>query len=64
MEDAGQALSQAQPVRASVVSTGEPDPATGDVVVDLRVPDADAVALAREAATGAMTLVLLPGAAQ
>ena len=60
----GQALSQAQPARATVVSAGDPDPATGDVVVDLRVPDSDAVALARTAATGAMTLVLLPGAGQ
>ncbi len=61
---AGQALSQAQPVPATVVSAGDPDPATGDVVVDLRVPDSAAVGLARNAATGALTLVLLPGAAQ
>jgi hypothetical protein len=60
----GQALTQAQPVRATVVSAGDPDQATGDVVVDLRVPDSKAVALARNAATGGMTLVLLPGAAQ
>lgn len=60
----GVTLSQAQPVRASVASAGEPDPATGDVVVDLRVPDSDAVSLARIAATGSLTLVLLPGAAQ
>ncbi len=59
-----QALSKAQPVQATVVSAGEPDSATGDVVVDLRVPDGDAIALARSAATGALTLVLLPGAAQ
>ncbi len=57
---AGQALMQAQPVKAVVVSAGDPDPATGDVVVDLRVPDSDAVGLARTAATGALTLVLLP----
>lgn len=57
---AGQALMQAQPVKAVVVSAGDPDPATGDVVVDLRVPDGDAVGLARTAATGALTLVLLP----
>jgi len=59
-----QALSKAQPVQATVVSAGDPDPATGDVVVDLRVPDSDAIALAHNAATGALTLVLLPGAAQ
>ena len=51
-------------MKASVASAGEPDPATGDVVVDLRVPDGDAVSLARIAATGSLTLVLLPGAAQ
>ncbi len=62
---AGQALLQAQPVKAVVVSAGDPDPATGDVVVDLRVPDSDAVGLARTAATGATTLVRLPvGAGQ
>ena len=60
---AGQALSQAQPVQATVVSAGEPDTATGDVVVDLRVPESAAVGLARNAATGALTLLLLPGAA-
>ena len=49
-----------QPIRATVVSFGEPDPATGDVVVDLKVPQADAVALARAAATGSVTLVVLP----
>jgi hypothetical protein len=33
------------------------------VVVDLRVPESAAVGLARNAATGALTLLLLPGAA-
>ena len=61
---AGQSLSQAQPVRATVAAAGDPDPATGDVVVDLRVPDSDSISLARIAATGSLTLVLLPGAAQ
>jgi len=51
-----QALSKAQPVQATVVSAGDPDPATGDVVVDLRVPDSDALALTRNAATGALAL--------
>ncbi len=59
-----QALSKAQPVQATVVSAGDPDPATGDVVVDLRVADSEAIGLAHSAATGALTLVLLPGAAQ
>lgn len=59
----GQALATAAPVKAIVASAGDPDPATGDVVVDLRVPDGDAVGLARTGATGALTLVLLPGGA-
>ncbi len=59
---AGQVLAKAAPVKAVVVSSGDPDPATGDVVVDLRVPDDDAVALARTGATGALTLVVLPAA--
>jgi len=57
----GAKLVQVQPIGATVVSSGQPDPATGDVVVDLRVPQADAVGLARAAATGSVTLVLLPG---
>ena len=61
---AGTALSGASPIRATVSSFGEPDPATGDVVVDLRVPEADAVGLARAAATGSLTLVMLPGGGQ
>jgi len=43
-----------------VISSGDPDPASGDVVVDLQVPESDAVALARIAATGSMTLLVLP----
>ena len=58
-------MAQAAPIRASVVSAAEPDPTTGDVVVDLRVPDKDAVGLARAAATRSVTLLLLPaGGAQ
>jgi len=57
---AGQSLLQAQPIRAVVISSGDPDPASGDVVVDLQVPEGDAVALARIAATGSMTLLVLP----
>ena len=55
----GTVLLAVQPIRATVASFGEPDPATGDVVVDLKVPQADAVALARAAATGSVTLVVL-----
>jgi len=61
---AGTTLSGAAPIRATVGSYGEPDPATGDVVVDLRVPEADAVGLARAAATGSLTLVVLSGGGQ
>ncbi len=61
---AGTALSGAAPIKATVGSYGEPDPATGDVVVDLRVPEADAVGLARAAATGSLTLVVLSGGGQ
>ncbi len=57
---AGQSLLQAQPIKSVVISSGDPDPASGDVVVDLQVPESDAVALARAAATGSMTLVVLP----
>lgn len=60
----GTALSGAAPIKATVGSYGEPDPATGDVVVDLRVPEADAVGLARAAATGSLTLVVLSGGGQ
>lgn len=60
---AGSALTQLQPFKATVVSSGDPDPATGDVVVDVRVAEADAVGLARVAATGSVTLVVLPGGA-
>ncbi len=61
---AGTALSGAAPIKATVGSYGEPDPATGDVVVDLRVRQADAVGLARAAATGSLTLVVLSGGGQ
>lgn len=57
----GTALTSAQPFRATVASFGQPDPATGDVVVDVRVPAADAVGLARAAGTGSVTLVALSG---
>ena len=59
----GVALTTASPIKGVVVSFGEPDPATGDVVVDVRAPSADAVALARAAGTGSVTLVVLSGGA-
>ena len=58
---AGAGLSQQPPVTATVVGVGDADAATGDVVVDVRVGDADALRLARVAATGSITLLALPG---
>lgn len=58
---AGAGLSQQPPVTATVVGVGDADAATGDVVVDVRVGDADALRLARLAATGSITLLALPG---
>ncbi len=56
----GSALSQLAPFSATVASAGDPDPSTGDVVVDLQVASGDAVGLARAAATGSVTLVVVP----
>ena len=57
----GTALTQVAPFHATVVSFGDPDPATGDVVVDLRLAEGYAVGLARAAAGGSVTLVVVPG---
>jgi len=57
----GSALTQLAPFTATVAVAGDPDPSTGDVVVDLQVASGDAVGLARAAATGAVTLVVVPG---
>ncbi len=57
----GAALTQLAPFTATVASAGDPDPSTGDVVVDLQVAATDAVGLARAAATGSVTLVVVPG---
>lgn len=57
----GVALTQLAPFTATVASAGDPDPSTGDVVVDLQVAAGSAVGLARAAATGSVTLVVLPG---
>ena len=56
----GAALTQLAPFSASVAAAGDPDPSTGDVVVDLQVASGDAVGLARAAATGSVTLVVVP----
>ncbi len=56
----GAALTQLAPFSATVSSAGDPDPSTGDVVVDLQVASGDAVGLARAAATGSVTLVIVP----
>ncbi len=57
---AGAAVTARAPLGATVLSMGEPDPSTGDVVVDVRVAAEDAVDLARVAATGSVTLVVVP----
>jgi len=57
----GAALTQLAPFSATVAAAGDPDPSTGDVVVDLQVASGDAVGLARAAATGSVTLVVVPG---
>jgi len=57
----GRPSAVAEPVQATVVDTGAVDPSTGATVVDVRVAQAAAVALARAAASGNVTVVLLPG---
>jgi len=56
----GSALTLLAPFSATVSSAGDPDPSTGDVIVDLQVASGDAVGLARAAATGSVTLVVVP----
>ena len=56
----GAVLTQLAPFTATVAAAGDPDPSTGDVVVDLQVASGDAVGLARAAATGSVTLVIVP----
>ena len=48
------------PIEASVAESGVPDPSTGVTVVDVRVPQDAGVLLARMAAGGNMTVVVLP----
>ena len=48
------------PIEATVAESGEPDPATLVTVVDVRVPQDQGVSLARMAASGNVTVVLLP----
>jgi Flp pilus assembly protein CpaB len=48
------------PIEATVAESGDPDPATLVTVVDVRVPQDQGVSLARMAASGNVTVVLLP----
>jgi len=48
------------PIEASVAESGVPDPSTGVTVVDVRVPQGAGVSLARMAAGGNVTVVVLP----
>ena len=48
------------PIEATVSESGAPDPSTGVIVVDVRVPQHVGVALARMAASGNVTVVVLP----
>ena len=50
----------AEPIEATIAESGEPDPSTGVRVVDVRVPQEVGVALARIAASGSVTVVVLP----
>ena len=53
----------ADPIEATVAESGEPDPATAVTVVDVRVPQDVGVSLARMAASGNVTVVVLPAGA-
>ncbi len=50
----------ADPIEATVAESGEPDVATAVTVVDVRVPQAVGASLARMAASGNVTVVVLP----
>jgi hypothetical protein len=50
----------ADPIEASVAESGVPDAATGVTVVDVLVPQDAGVSLARMAASGNVTVVVLP----
>ena len=52
--------SAVDPIEATVAESGDPDPATLVTVVDVRVPQDQGVSLARMAASGNVTVVLLP----
>ena len=57
---AGPAVGGADPIKASVAESGVPDPSTGVTVVDVRVPQDAGASLARMAAGGNVTVVVLP----
>ena len=48
------------PIEATVAESGEPDASTGVTVVDVRVPQDVGASLARMAASGNVTVVVLP----
>jgi len=50
----------ADPIEATVAESGVPDPSTGVTVVDVRVPQDVGASLARMAAGGNVTVVVLP----
>jgi Flp pilus assembly protein CpaB len=56
----GPAGTPADPIGATVAESGQPDAATGVSVVDVRVPQDVGASLARMAATGNVTVVVLP----
>jgi hypothetical protein len=55
-----QAVGPEDPIEATVADSGEPDVATGVRVVDVRVPQDVGASLARMAASGNVTVVVLP----
>ena len=54
------AVSSTDPIEATVAESGQPDPSSGVTVVDVRVPQDAGVSLARMAASGNVTVVVLP----
>jgi hypothetical protein len=57
---AGAAAGTPDPIQANVAESGQPDAATGVTVVDVRVLQDEGALLARMAASGNVTVVVLP----